>query len=210
MNRNALSDLKVVELGEFITAPYCTELLSCWGAEVIKVEPPGRGDKSRHHGPFPNDKPDIEKSGLYLFINANKKSVTLNVKDPKGRKILIEILKDADIFVENNAPKMMKELGLDYDSLKKDYPKLIMISITPWGQTGPYKDYKGHGISFAAASGASSLHGNPDREPLLHPMSWLEYYTGVCGALAAMVAIIARDISGKGQYCEQYCERFER
>jgi crotonobetainyl-CoA:carnitine CoA-transferase CaiB-like acyl-CoA transferase len=202
MAKKALSDVKVIELGEFIMGPFCGKNLADMGAEVIKIEKPLIGDKSRRHGPFPDDEPNPEKSGLFLVLNCNKKSVTLDVNQPTGRKIFKQLLKDADILIDSNLPKMMKELGLDYTSLKKDFPKLIMVSITPYGQTGPYKDFKGDAITIGAMSGVHNLYGSRSREPLCHPFSYDEYIGGLAGALAASIALFDRDNTGKGRHCD--------
>ena len=109
MDNKALSGLSVVELGGFIPAPYCTKLMADLGASVVKIEPPGSGDPARKYGPFPDDNPHPEKSLLFAYLNTNKKSVTLDVKNPTGKKILMELIRDADILVESNSPKAMQE-----------------------------------------------------------------------------------------------------
>ena len=152
MTEQALTDLKVIELAEFVSGPYCTKMLADLGAEVIKVEKPGVGDIARRLGPFPDDVPHPEKSGLFLYLNSNKLGVTLNIETATGRKILKQLIEDADVFVESNPQKMMGQLGLDYESLKEINPKLVMVSITPWGHTGPYRGYKGYDINIMAGS----------------------------------------------------------
>ena len=119
MSPKALSWLKVVEYGNFISAPFCTKLMADMGAEVIKIEEPGTGDESRNHGPFPEDVPHPERSGLFLYLNTNKLGITLDVKTSAGREILEELLKDADVFVENNSPQLMNEMRFDYPRLKE-------------------------------------------------------------------------------------------
>ena len=175
MGQKIFEGLKVVEYGNLVSAPYCTKLLAGLGAEVIKVEMPGVGDEARKHGPFPNDTPHTERSGLFLSLNSNKLGITLNLDTQAGRNILKKLLEDADVFVENNAPKHMEELGLDYASLEKINPRLIMASITPFGQSGPYRDYKAYDINCAAAGGVSIGIGYPDREPLALPLSQGDY-----------------------------------
>jgi len=194
--------LKVVEYGNLVSAPYCTKLLADLGAEVIKVEKPGVGDEARKHGPFPNDVPHPERSGLFLSLNTNKLGITLNLDTATGRDILKRLLKDADVFVENNAPKCMEELGLDYDSLEKINPRLIMASITPFGQSGPYRDYKAYDINCAAAGGVSIGVGHPDREPLALPLSQGGYQAGISAASAILIALFAREKMGKGQHID--------
>ncbi|MBF8267888.1 MAG: hypothetical protein HW388_1396 [Dehalococcoidia bacterium] len=138
MTETALSGLRVVELGGFIPAPYCTKLMADMGAEVIKIEEPGKGDPARRYGPFPKDDPHPERSLLFAYLNTNKQGITLDVKSPLGRKLFKELLRDADVLVESNPPRLMKKLGLDYKSLSGINPRLIVTSITPFGQTGPY------------------------------------------------------------------------
>ncbi|UCG82546.1 MAG: CoA transferase [Dehalococcoidia bacterium] len=202
MSKKALSGLKVVEYGHFISAPYCTKLMADMGAEVIKIEQPSTGDESRYHGPFPDDLPHPEKSGLFLYLNTNKMSITLDVGTAKGREILEKILKDTDIFVENNPPQMINELKLDYPRLKKLNPHLIVTSITTYGQTGPYRDYKGYAINCCAFGGVSQSLGQNWREPLTFPMSMGHYLAAINGAAATMVAILARDITNSGQHID--------
>jgi len=171
------------------------------GAEVIKVEDPP-GDESRRQGPFLNDEPHPEKSGLFLYLNTNKLGITLNVRTKTGQKILKELLKEADVFVENNPPKQMAELGLDYQSLRKINPRLIVTSITPFGQTGPYRDYKGHALNTAGLGGQTMRTGDAEREPLAPPLSQSHYQGGAMGAVATMSAIFARRSTGEGQHVD--------
>ena len=121
----------------------CGKLFADMGAEVIKIEPPGTGDEARSHPPFPSDIPHPEKSGLFLYLNTSKKSLTLDVSRPSGASIFKRLIKDADILIENRPPSYMQSLGLGYDTLKEINPRLIMTSISPFGQTGPYRDWKG-------------------------------------------------------------------
>jgi len=165
MGEQALSGLKVVEYGEFISAAYCTKMMADLGAEVIKIEEPGFGDESRRYGPFPNDISHPEKSGLFLYLNANKLGITLNVQTITGRNILLDLLREADVFVENNPPQFMKDMGIDYTVLKEINPRLIMTSITAYGQTGPYKDFKGHDLNAQVFAGQGQTLGNPNRDP---------------------------------------------
>lgn len=192
---------KIVELGEYITAPFCSKVWADVGAEVIKIEKPVEGDKSRKNGPFPNDEPHLEKSGLFLYLNSNKKSITLDIRKPEGREILKELLKETDIFIENNPPKLMRELGLNYASLQEEFPSLIMVSITPFGQTGPYRDYKGHCLNHSALS-RFLFPGSPNREPLDHAMSFADYTAGYAGATASMIVFYERYTTGKGRHCD--------
>lgn len=202
MADKALEDLKVVELADFISGPCCTKMLADLGAEVIKVERPQVGDISRRLGPFPGDVPHPEKSGLFIYLNTNKLGITLNIETPKGQKILKELLKNADVFIESYPRKMMEKLKLDYKSLKKINPQLVMTSITPWGHTGPYRDYKGYDINISAAGALSCRLGSPDREPLVMPAYQTSYYAAVTAAAATMLAVYARSAGHAGQHVD--------
>lgn len=202
MHDQALSGLSVIEFGSFISAPHCTKLLADLGAEVIKVEPPGSGDESRHHGPFPGDIPHPERSGLFLNLNTSKLGVTLNPGTVAGKEILLRLLEKADVFVENNPPPLMQELGLDYASLRNVNPYLVVTSITAFGQTGPYKDWRGYDINCAALGGIAWGTGRPDREPLALPLFQCHYQAAVAAAVATISAVLARDLTGQGQHID--------
>jgi CoA:oxalate CoA-transferase len=198
----ALDGLKVVEYGSFISAPYCAKLMADLGAEVIKVEEPARGDESRRYGPFPDDVPHLERSGLFLYLNSNKLGITLNVRSATGRKILKGLLSEADVFVENNSPGSMAEMGLDYEALKEINPRLIVTSITPFGQTGPYRQYKGYALNTAALGGQNMRTGEPSRPPLGPALSQSHYQSGSMGAAATMGALFSRMTAGSGQHID--------
>jgi crotonobetainyl-CoA:carnitine CoA-transferase CaiB-like acyl-CoA transferase len=197
-----LSDLRVIEYGEFVSAPYCSRLFADLGAKVIKVEPPVVGDLARSYGPFPGDVPHPEKSGLFIFLNTGKRSVTLNLKNPEGRKIFGKLLDGADIFITNTLPNVLEQWQLDYFSLAKTRPKLIYCAITPFGWEGPYRNYRGFNLHCSALSGASWAIGSPGREPLQIPLNQCDFQGGVNGAAAIMVAIMARKKSGHGQFLD--------
>jgi len=200
--QQALEGLKVVEYGSFISAPYCAKLMADLGAEVIKIEEPGTGDESRRYGPFPDNVPHLERSGLFLYLNSNKLGVTLNVRSATGRKILKGLLSQADVFVENCKPGSMAELGLDYEALKEVNPRLIVTSITPFGQTGPYRRYKGYALNTAAFGGQSMRTGEPSRPPLAPALSQSHYQGGSMGAAATMGAVFSRMTTRLGQHVD--------
>ncbi|HXR24280.1 MAG TPA: CoA transferase, partial [Candidatus Binataceae bacterium] len=139
----ALSSLKIVEIGEMASAPYASKLMADMGAEVIKVERPGVGDHARVRGPFPGGQPHPEKSGLFLYLNTSKKSVTLDPATVSGAEIFKRLVRDADILLENHPPGHMESLGLGYEVLRALNPRLIVTSVTPFGQSGPYAGWKG-------------------------------------------------------------------
>lgn len=208
MNRQALSGVKVLEFSDFISGPYCGKLLSNTGAQVIKVESPGLGDKARSWGPFPQNLPHPEKSGLFLFLNTNKSGITLNMESAAGLKIFKELLKWADVLIEDHAVKEMKRLGLNYAEVRKINPSLIMTSITPFGQTGPYKDYKGNDL-IASHSGTEAF-GNPDEgvkdpgnlPPLKAPNHAADFMCGLTAAACTLGALIGRKNGGRGQHID--------
>lgn len=207
MRKEALEGLKVVEYGNFISAPFCAKLLADMGAEVIKVEEPGCGDQSRRSEPFFKDIPDDDGSGLFLYLNINKYGVTIDPKNALGAKMFQRLIKDADILVENWPPAIAKKMGIDYKTLSKINPQLIVTSITPFGQTGPWRNYKATElISFHAGGIGSRTPGgvtDPLKEPPLKAAGHqAEFMGGVVGATATMVAVFAREMSGKGQHVD--------
>ena len=202
-----LAGLKVLDCGHFVSAPYCTKLMADMGAEVIKVEEPGKGDKSRDWGPFTGDIPHPERSGLFLYLNTNKLDVTINLKNAIGKEIFYKLVKDVDILVENNPPQLMAELGLDYQTISKRNLHLIMTSITPFGQSGPYRNYKASELVLVQMSGVG--HGTPgevediSKEPPLKSRALeIGFMAGTAGAGATMTALFARQASGQGQHVD--------
>ncbi len=200
MAETALDGLRVLEWGEFIAPAYCTKLLADLGADVIKIETPGRGDRSRRHGPFPNDEPHPEKSGLFLYLNHNKRSVTLDPATPAGRELFLELVRWADVLVENHMPPWIEEQRLDYAALEPENPRLVMVSITPYGYDTPYRHYKGYALNATAGSGLAWRIGEPGRSPVWLPLCAADYQGGVHGAVAVMGALAARRRTGEGQH----------
>jgi len=192
----ALTGIKVLDLTHFIAGPFCTKLLADYGADVTKVEKPGEGDMARRAGPFLNDIPDPEKSGLFLYLNTNKKGITLNLKTETGVKILKNMVRETDLLVENFSPRVMTGLGLDYQTLKKVNPKLVMTSISNYGQTGPYRDWKASEITMFALSGKMHSMGDPDREPLKYALNSFQYFAGEAACLASIAAVMRCKSSG--------------
>ncbi len=206
MPDKALSHLKVLELCNLVSGPYCTKLLADLGAEVIKIEQPGIGDKARQRGPFPSDIPHPERSGLFLYLNTNKSSITLDIGTSKGKDILRQLIKQADILVEDNPPRVMKELGLTYRELKKVNPRLVMTSITPFGQTGPYCDYKAHEMNLYHAGGEGYLlptqSPNLTREPVKAGGLVGDCVCGLSSAIATLAATYNMRETGVGQHID--------
>ena len=119
MPDGALEGIRVIELGQAVSAPYCAKLFADFGADVVKVEPRGAGDLARQWGPFPQDQPDPEQAGLFFFLNTNKRGITLDVSVSRGRELLLGLLREADVLIENNRPQQMRAWGLDYASLSQ-------------------------------------------------------------------------------------------
>ncbi|MDA1002720.1 MAG: CoA transferase [Chloroflexi bacterium] len=195
----ALDHLRVVELGDFISAPYAGKLLADLGADVIKVESPA-GDGARAHGPFPDDEPHPERSGLFLFLNANKRSVVLDLDTTEGRADFERLVGWADVLLHNVPPADLERWGLTYEQLSEQHPELVMVSITVFGYDTPYRDWKGYALNATVASGISYRIGDADRSPLWLPFCAADFQGGVHGAVAAMLALRARRQSGEGQH----------
>ncbi len=200
MVEQALSDVRVVDLTWYISGPYCTKLLADYGAGVIKVERPGEGDPARRMGPFFKDEPHLEKSGLFLYLNTNKRGITLNLKTEWGKKIVVELVKDADILVESFSPGVMERLGLDYRTLEEINPELVMVSVSNFGQTGPYRDFKSSELVTYGMGGAMNSMGLPEREPVRKGTGTpVLFSAGNMAALATILALYGAKIQGIGQ-----------
>lgn len=206
MGKRALEGVKVLEFASFVSGPYCSKLLADLGAEVIKIEEPGMGDEARRRGPFPKDIPHPEKSGLFLYLNTNKKGITLKPDTMTGKKIFFELLKWANIFIEDQPPKEMEKLEFTYDKLKEINPSLVMTSITPFGQTGPYRDYKAHNLNVIQGAGGGYLTPggslNLEREPLKGGSFFDDYTAGLSAAIATLAAFYYREKTGFGQHVD--------
>ena len=203
--RSPFGALKVVECGEGISAAFGAKMLADIGAEVVKVEAPS-GDLTRRRGPFPGDKPDPEKSGLFIYLNANKRGVVTDLKHPDGRELLAKLLAGADVLIHNVAPADRAAHGLASAALCAKYPKLIVAAISMFGATGPYADYKAYELTASNASGWANLSPGaspyPDLPPLKPFGSQCDFQAGVHAAVTVMGANFHRIKSGKGQAIE--------
>ena len=189
-----LSGIKVVELGTLIAGPYCARLLAEFGAEVVKIEAPGEGDPLRKWRKL------HEGNSLWWYAQArNKKSVAVNLRDPEGQAIVRALAKGADIVVENFRPGTMEKWGLGYDALSRENPGLIMVRISGFGQTGPYKDRPGFGAIGESMGGMRYITGYPDRAPVRVGISIGDSLAAMFGAIGALAALHHRAASGKGQ-----------
>ncbi len=199
MPDSALSDVTVLDLSDNVAGAYCGRLLAGFGADVIKVESPDVGDWARGVGPFPDDVPHREKSGPFLHLNAGKRSLTLDVVEEEGREVLKRLAAKAHIIIETSPPGMMASMGLGFDSLMGVNPSLVMTSITPFGQTGPYRNFRATDFGVFAMSGRMYVHGLLDREPLPYAPDVAWYQVGTTAAAAAMGALFVSRLQGLGQ-----------
>ena len=198
MSEGALEGVNVLDLTHHVAGPYCTKLLADFGADVIKVERPG-GDPARGMLPFFHDEADSEKSLLFLYLNTNKCGVTLNLKSRRGRDMCLELARDADLLVENFSPRVMPSLGLAYEALREVNPALVMVSISNFGQTGPYRDYRATDIVEYALGGLMYIFGAYDREPLKHALRQAQFRSGTNAATASLIALYHQQTTGQGQ-----------
>ncbi len=201
MTYSLLSDLRVLEIGSMLSAPYCGKLLADAGAAVVKLEPPAVGDAARRYGPWPDDVPHPERSGLFLYLNSNKLGITANLETPTGRSILRRLAAESDVVVHNVPPSDMDRVGLDYDALAADNPALVMASISPYGLSGPWRDYRAYDINLAAAGGINEGLGEPDREPLTFGTPEVGYFAGMAAASSVVMAVLGRERHG-GQHID--------
>ena len=184
----------------------CGRILGDFGADVIKIERPG-GDPARNIGPFYKDIPHPEKSLFWFFTNASKRSITLNLETADGRDIFQRLVKAAHFVIESFPPDYMASLGLGYDELEKINPRLVVTSITPFGQTGPYAHYNPSDLVLSAMGGHMRLYGEGDRPPLRISQPQAFFLGSLHGALGSMVAHYHRELTGEGQHVDVSCQQ---
>lgn len=189
-----LSGLKVLDLSRVLAAPYCCMMLADLGADVLKVERPEFGDDSRGYAPFANG-----ESGYFMNLNRNKRSITINLKSPEGKKLFLDLVKKCDVVVENYRPGTMEKLGLGYDDLKKVNPALIYGAISGFGHYGPYSSRPGYDIIAQAMSGLMSTTGWPDSEPTRTSTAIGDVLGGLNCAVGILAAYTNRLKTGKGE-----------
>ncbi|HEY2525114.1 MAG TPA: CoA transferase [Candidatus Binataceae bacterium] len=206
----ALSDLKVVEYAAMVSGPMCGKLFADLGAEVLKLEPPGCGDEARSHPPFPADLPHPEKSGLFLYLNTSKKSVTLDPATAGGAEIFRRLVRDADVLIENHPPGYLTSLGLGYDVLQALNPRLIVTSVTPFGQSGPYAGWKGSDLiewamSLTGYNTPTLINDSASENPLRAPGRQADMMGATTAAASTMMALMHREATGAGQWVDAAC-----
>jgi crotonobetainyl-CoA:carnitine CoA-transferase CaiB-like acyl-CoA transferase len=197
----SLEGVRVIDLTRGVAGPYASKLLADQGADVIKLEPPG-GDPSRAFGPFPNDEPHPERSGLFLHLNRNKRSLVIEPASPEGAGIIQALAAEAQIVLEDYAPGSADAWGWGWPTLHAVNPALVMTSITPFGQTGPYRDYRGSELTMQAIGGPLYTNGHQDREPLKLAGHFAHYHAGLVAALATLMALRRAEASGEGDWID--------
>jgi len=192
--KGALSGIRVLDLSRVLAGPFCTMLLGDMGAEIIKIETPGHGDDSRKYPPFVGS-----ESAYFMNLNRNKKSMVMNLKDPEGRKVFLNLVKRSDVILENFRPGTMEKLGLGYDAIKQHNPDIVYSCISGFGHSGPYKDLPGYDIIGQAMGGIMSVTGWPDRPPTRTGTAIADVLGGLCACIGILSSLIANRSGGPGQ-----------
>jgi crotonobetainyl-CoA:carnitine CoA-transferase CaiB-like acyl-CoA transferase len=197
-SKDALAGLTVLDLTRLLPGAYCTQMLADLGADVIKVEEPGRGDYNREFPPI-----NVKESGSFLLLNRNKRSVTVNLKTEEGKVILRRLAARADILVEGFRPGVMDRLGVGYEALTKENPRLIYCAISGYGQDGPYAKTPGHDLNYMALAGALQLFGKAGEGPIVPGLSIADQGGGsLMAAFGILAAVLGRARTGKGQFVD--------
>ena len=198
-----LDDVKILELSNIVGGSFLAKLLADQGAQVIKVEKPREGDAARHEPPFLGGVPDPEKSSLFLAFNTNKRGVTLDLENAAGREIFLKLVKNVDIVIESFEPGYLDQLGIGYEAIRSVNPKVILTSLTYFGQTGPYAHYHGDEMVMEAMGGyLYAVTGTYDKPPMGCGL-WQMELTGARGAaIASMAALMQQHITGEGQHID--------
>jgi formyl-CoA transferase len=202
-----LEGVRVLEVGTFVSAPFCGKLFAAYGADVVKVEPPG-GDIARAHGPFKDGVANPETSALFLYLNTRKRSVVLDVGAAADRPAFEALVRQSDVLIENYRPADAAKLGLNYERLQALNPRLVVISITAFGQQGPYADYLSNNLVGFAMGGQMYITGTQDGGPLKNAGYQADYQGGLNGFSAGMLALLAAERDGEGQHVDvsvQHC-----
>ena len=198
-----LDDVKVVELSGSLSGAYCAKLLADQGAVTIKVEPPNGGDPARMEPPFITEEPDPDGSSLFLAFNTNKRSVTLDVGRPEGRRVFLRLVQNSDVMIESYAPGYLEDIGLGYTALLEANPRLILTSLTYFGQTGPYSSFVGSDLVAQATGGfLHAVTGSADRPPMGTALEQMEITAARNGAIATLAALMHRKQTGEAQHID--------
>ncbi|MEM7251364.1 MAG: CoA transferase [Pseudomonadota bacterium] len=201
MTTRSLDGLRVLELARNVAGPYAGKMFADQGAEVFKLEPLD-GDPSRTHGPFIDDTPNPEASGLFLHLNRGKKSIAIDPGSPEGVSLIHELATKVDIVIEDYAPGEATRWGWGWTTLRSLNPRLVLTSITPFGQTGPYRDYRGSELTLQAFGGPLITNGHEAREPLKLAGHFAHYHAGLMASVATLMALRRAEASGQGDWID--------
>ncbi|MFA7248175.1 MAG: CoA transferase [Dehalococcoidia bacterium] len=189
-----LEGVRVLDLTHYVAGPYCTRVLADQGAAVLRIEPPG-GDPLRSWPPFP---PGGQEPGLlYTYLNCDKELITLDLSDPAARERVLDLARNSDVVVENFRPGTLDRWGIGWEALHRANPRLVLTSISNFGQTGPYRDYRAWDIVEDALGGLAYIHGADDRQPLTHGNPQAQYRAGVVATSATIAALLNVDDEGE-------------
>ncbi|HKA43100.1 MAG TPA: CoA transferase [Burkholderiales bacterium] len=198
-----LSGVKVLELAHAPSGAFCAKLLADQGADTIKVEPPGRGDPARHEPPFIGGEPHPDRSTTFLALNTNKRGITLDVEQAAGRSVFLRLAAAADVVIESFRPGALTNLGLGYEVLRAGNPRAILLSISYFGQDGPYAGYKGDELIAQAMGGyLYAVTGAADQPPMGTALQQMELTAGRNGVIATMSALLRREQAGEGGHID--------
>lgn len=207
---SALAGIRVLDLSRILAGPYCTQLLGDFGADIIKVERPGHGDDTRKWGPpYLQDENgnDLPESAYYLSCNRNKRSFAIDISKAEGQQLIRDLLESCDVLIENHKVGQMAKFGLDYASLKQQFPRLVYCSISGFGQDGPYARRAGYDFMIQAMGGIMSVTGPTDGTPYKVGVGIADIMCGMYAANAIQAALLSRQQSGQGQYID--CALFD-
>jgi alpha-methylacyl-CoA racemase len=197
---SALSDVKVLDLSRLLPGGFCSLLMADLGAEVLKVEDTGMGDYVRWAPPYHEGAEDSAKSALFLSLNRGKRSIRLNLKEEQGRKILLELVKEYDVVLESFRPGVLDRLGVGYERLREENPRIVYCAISGYGQDGPYRDRSGHDMNYLGLTGVLGLTGEQDGPPVQAAGQIADLGGGaLMAAFGILAALRERDRSGQGQ-----------
>lgn len=198
----ALKGLRVLDFSMVIAGPYLTKILGDHGAEIIKVESAMHPDSARFFGAYPGNKPDLESAGYYLHLNTSKLGITINLKDPRGKDLVKQLAGKSEVLVENFSAGTMKDLGLDYESIKEVNPEIIYLSNSGWGQTGPHKNFVAFAANLEGLTGVSSINGFPEDQPCVYSSVFFDWLSGIYGVYIVLAALRHKRKTGQGLYID--------
>src|ERR687885_1077537 len=200
MQPGALSDVKVLDLSRLLPGGFCSLLLADFGAEVLKVEDTGMGDYVRWAPPHYEGADDSAKSALYLALNRGKRSVRINLKEERGREVLLRLAREYDVLLESFRPGVLDRLGVGYERLRQENPGLVYCAITGYGQDGPYRDRSGHDMNYLGLTGLLGLTGETSGPPIQPAAQIADLGGGAqMAAFGILAALRERDRTGEGQ-----------